>query len=216
MLLGSGRRVQAREGRVWRGVRLLGRRCGHRALWRREHRHDRACRVGADHLRSVADFIWRAVADLLFGGARSDPVEPPGSGRGESVPFGDLLRYRDRERDRTGLYRSAEQGPRLLPSHRDPGGAVRALLSRGGVSPELSRATPRPAVHRLQRPAESATAAAAVPRALQAVTSGYCRTRTASATTTEPLAARRSSTTRFQPPGNVHVPSVCQVPPPVR
>src|SRR6266550_5078425 len=179
MLLGSGRRVQAREGRVGR--------C--------EHRHDRACRVGADHLRSVADFIWRAVADLFFGGARSHPVEPPGPGCGEPVPFGDLLRERGRERDRTGLYRSVEQGPRLLSSDRHPGGAVRALLSRGGVSPELSRPPPRPAVHRLQRPAEGAAAAAAVPHALQAVTSGYCRTRTASATTTEPLAARRSSTT---------------------
>src|SRR2546422_8619689 len=113
--------------------------------------------------------------------------------------FRSLLRERGRARDRTGLYRSAEQGPRLLSSDRHPGGAVRALLSRGGVSPELSRPPPRPAVHRLQRPAEGAAAAAAVPRALQAVTarhrprtrSGYCRTRTASATTT-------------QPAGNVH------------
>src|SRR6266550_912846 len=132
-------------------------------------RHDPSCRVGADHLLSVADFIWRAVADLLFGGARSDPVEPPGPGCGEPVPFGDLLRERGRERDRTGLYRSAEQGPRLLSPDRHPGGAVRALLSRGGVSPELSRPPPRPAVHRLQRPAEGAAAAAAVPRALQAI-----------------------------------------------
>src|SRR5216117_3976404 len=203
MLLGSGRRVQAREGRVGRGVRLLGRRCGHRALRRRKHRRDRACRVSADHLRYVADLIWRAVADLLFGGARSHPVEPPGPRRREPVPFGDLLRERGRERDRTGLYRSAEQGPRLLSSDRHPGGAVRALLSRGAVSPELSRPPPRPAVHRLQRPAEGAATAAAVPRALPAVTarhrprprSSYCRTRTASATTTEPLVARRSSTT---------------------
>src|SRR5256886_8533263 len=41
-------------------------------------------------------------------------------------------------------------------------------------------------------------------------------TRTASATTTAPPGARRRNTTRFHPAGKVHVPSRCQLPPPVR
>src|SRR5439155_21149522 len=135
----------------------------------REHRHDRTCRVGADHLRSVAAYVRRPVAGLLFRGARSDPVEPPGPGRGEPVPVGDLLHERSPEGGRAGVHRSADQGPRLLRSDRQPGGAVRALLSRRGVSPELARAPPRPAVYRLQRPAEAETVAGAIPRALQAI-----------------------------------------------
>src|SRR5207244_2762285 len=50
-----------------------------------------------------------------------------------------------------------------------PGSAVRAVLRGRGLSSELSGEPHRPALHRLQRPAQAETVAAAVPDALPGI-----------------------------------------------
>src|SRR5207247_4063858 len=130
---------------------------------------DGARRVGEDHLRSIRDYVQRLANRFLLRGARSHPIEPPGSGPGKPVSFGDLLRQRGPEADRAGHYRSTEQSESLLGSGCDPGCSAQGFLPRRGLPPELPRAPSRLPVYRSQRLAQTATASRAVPRTLQAV-----------------------------------------------
>ena len=63
-----------------RGVRLCRRQQDDRELrpWSATGTH-RTCRVGRDQVRSEEDQLRQDPADLLLGGARSDPAQPPGA-----------------------------------------------------------------------------------------------------------------------------------------
>ena len=110
LLLGRSGGVPAYLGRDERGFGICGRHAGQpqlRAgqLW--PHRTRRICR---DYLRSEADLLRPPVADLFFGGARPDTVEPAGPRRGHPVSLRDFRHERRPATRRRGLYRGTRQG----------------------------------------------------------------------------------------------------------
>ena len=112
-------------------------------------------RVGAGHVRSAADLVRPHPADLLLGGARSDPAQPPGPGRRHAVSLGDLLREpRAAAEGRAGLYRAARQGGHVQAADRDQLTQLNAFYPAEALSPGLRHAAPGESVHLLQRPAE--------------------------------------------------------------
>ncbi len=74
-----------------------------RRLQRRLDRHHRPCRVRRDQIRPEEDQLRQDPADLLLGGARSDPVEPPGPGQRHAISLGDL-HHRDEQKKVADAY----------------------------------------------------------------------------------------------------------------
>src|SRR2546427_2844869 len=107
----------------------------------------------------------------IYGGARPDRAQPPGTGRGPAVSLRDLLRHRRPAAGGARLHGAPRARSRLQPADRDAGRAPGEVLSGRGVSSELSRAPSRSAVHRLQRPAQARAIEGAAPRAVSAVAS---------------------------------------------
>src|ERR1039458_7625924 len=80
LLLGRGGGIRTAEGRD-RGGGGLRRREGRRGALRESGiGPNEACRVGADHLRSLAGLLWQAAAGLLRGGPRPHSDRSPGAG----------------------------------------------------------------------------------------------------------------------------------------
>ena len=63
----------------------------YRAVRDGQHRHDRARRVGRNHLRSREDLVQAAARRLFPRRARSDRAQSSRSRRGLAIPLGDLL-----------------------------------------------------------------------------------------------------------------------------
>src|SRR5438445_2398404 len=169
LLLGRGRRIQARARRGACGVRIRRGECRDRALRPGEHPHDGACRVGGGDVRSRAGVLRRPAARVLHRGARPHGAQRPGAGRRDAISLSHLLRHRCAAAGGARLHRAPRARSRLRPADRDRGRAAGAVLSGRGVSPELSRPPSRPAVHRLQRPAQALATERAAPRAVSAV-----------------------------------------------
>ena len=119
----------------------------HRQLRDRQHRHHRPCRVRADQIRPEEDQLRQDPADLLLGRARSDPVEPPGSGQRHAISLGDLHHQRRAEEGRGRLYRAAQRRQGLQEADRDQGRAAGRVLSGGGLSSGLPDAAPEPTLY---------------------------------------------------------------------
>ena len=86
--------------------------------------------IRRDHLRSEADLLRPPVADLFFGGARPDTVEPAGPRRGHPVPLRDFCDERRPATRRRSLYRGTRQGACFCGPDRDQGGTAEGILSR--------------------------------------------------------------------------------------
>ena len=126
LLLGRAGRVPARQGRDQRGLGLCRRRQGHGRVRDRQHRHDRPCRVGADHLRPAADHLRRASCRSI---SRSRTTRPSSIARGRTAA---------RNTARRSFRTNAEQATHRQGLHRPA--RRRQGLRRGRSSPRSSRA----------------------------------------------------------------------------
>ena len=133
-----------------------------------QQRRHRARRIGGGHLRSGAGV---ATASCSRCSSRSRTIRRSSTGR---VRTG--ARNIDRRSSTSTTSRSASpqayvaqlgDGQGVQRHDRDADRAARRVLSGRGLSPELPRAAPEPALHRLQRPAEARRAAHGAPDALR-------------------------------------------------
>src|SRR5262249_3840519 len=120
-------------------------------------------RIGQDHVRSAPDQLRPDPADLFLGRPRSDPAQPPRTGRRHPVSLGDLPGGRGTGADRASLYRPARRGTCLRGPDRDQDRAGQQLLSGRGLSPGLPGPQSELPLHRLPRSAEGRGVETAVP-----------------------------------------------------